>query len=87
MALSKTISYKGFTTLAYAKITSFTLSDYLEEGVKKFRAQVCVNIYTNSTKEFDIEQVVKIADGFDHEPTIAELYEAIKPEFADWTNI
>lgn len=86
MALTKTITYKWFETSAYARITSFTVTSYKEDNVKKYQAQVIVNKYTDSTCEYDVDQTDYIVKDLTETSVVADLYAGIKPSFEDWVD-
>lgn len=90
MALTKEQTVLGFTTQAYAKVSLFSFSDYYVNGVKYYRLEPQLTLYTNNTKENNYSSVggvqfegLGINDG-----TITKCYELIKtmPEFSDWTD-
>ena len=89
MALTKQLTFKGFPTQAYAKITSFTVYDYMEENVKRYGTQITVTTYTDSTKQYDVEGVTVPAQDFEATPSLAELYSKIKAteKFDEWTDV
>jgi hypothetical protein len=89
MALSTTgYAWQGLTISPYAKITRKQISDYTEEGVKKFRCTYWVSVYTSDTKEGDVKQsgfeVLDVVETISNE----ELYLDLKTrdEFLDWVD-
>ena len=82
MALSLQTTYKGFDINEYIKITSFTtIEGEKKDGVKTYNVVVTVNKYTDSTKEYDIEQTMYHFSGlFEADLTLANFYVLLKAE-------
>ena len=60
MGLKLSTDFNGITYPdAYYKITGYEFTEAREvEGVKQYRADLDVNMYTNNTKEFLLDKVV-----------------------------
>lgn len=80
MAYALSTTFKGFPVNAYHKITGYTVSeDAPVDGVKKYVAKVQVNVYTDATKQFDLEQTTQDVHALDaSELNLVALYAKVK---------
>lgn len=84
MAFLQPQVFKGISLPAtYIRISSVLTTDYINaEGVKKWQAQLTINRYTDSTKEYDIEQTNVTLDELDlQDLMLTVLYDRIRPLF------
>jgi glutaredoxin-related protein len=89
MALTTTnYAWDGLVISPYAKITTRSISDYMDGETKKYRCDYNVNVYTTSTKAGDVKQEMFNILNSGEDPSITECYTNLKttPEFSTWTD-